>query len=66
MYMQVDVKYTGHMVHVDELKKVIENQASRSEILNSLDIIFRQGVLLRPELILHIYIIIQCMQKAEL
>ena len=49
MNMQVTVKFTGHVVQCSDLKKVIGNPSERMDSLNALDLVLRQGALLKPE-----------------
>lgn len=47
--MQVTVKFTGHVVQCSDLKRVIGNPSERTDALNALDLVLRQGALLKPE-----------------
>ena len=47
--IQVEVKYTGHVMQLDDLKEVMGDPGLRMDIIQALDIIFSQSVSLRPE-----------------
>lgn len=58
--MQVTVKFTGHVVQCSDLERVIGNPSERTDALNALDLVLRQGALLKPEyvyLYMYMYIV---------
>jgi len=46
---EVTVKYTSHVVQCDDLPKVMGCPEQRMEIIQALDLILRQGAVLKPE-----------------
>jgi len=49
LLVQVTVKYTSHIVQCDDLPKVMGCPEQRMEIIQALDLILRQGAVLKPE-----------------
>ena len=47
--MQVSVKYTHHVVQCDDLKLVAGDPGKRMDIIQALDLVLRQGAVLKPE-----------------
>ena len=47
--LQVTVKDTGHIVQCGDIEKVIGNPAKRMDTLAALDLVLRQGTVLKPE-----------------
>ena len=47
--MQVTVKYTHHVVQCDDLKMVAGDPGKRMDIIQALDLVLRQGAVLKPE-----------------
>ena len=49
MVLQVVIKYTGHIVECGTIEKVICDPAQRMDALAALDLVLRQGTVLKPE-----------------
>ena len=47
--LQVEIKDTGHIVQCGDIEKVIGDPAQRMDILSALDLVLRQGTVLKPE-----------------
>ena len=45
----MEVKDTGHVVQCGDIEKVIGDPAQRMKILTALDLVLRQGTVLKPE-----------------
>ena len=43
------MKFTKHVIQCDDLKGVIGNPAERMDIIQALDLVLRQGAVLKPE-----------------
>ena len=47
--MKVTVKDTGHVVECGDIERVIGDPAQRMDALAALDLLLRQGTVLKPE-----------------
>ena len=47
--LQVNVKFTGHIVECGDLEKVITDPAGSRDIVSALELVLKQGVVLKPE-----------------
>ena len=51
--IQVEVKYTGHMMQLDDLETVMGDPGQRMDIIQALDLVLSQSVSLKPEYVCH-------------
>ena len=43
------VKFTGHVIQLSDLERVIGNPEQRMDIIQAVDLVLRQGAILKPE-----------------
>ena len=48
-FLQVNVKFTGHVVQCSDLEKVITDPAGYRDVVSALELVLKQGAVLKPE-----------------